>query len=601
MAKVNVLSKDVINKIAAGEIVERPVSVLKELLDNSLDAKANNITIEVEQGGIGLIKVIDNGVGMTQEDAQNAMKRHATSKIKSIDDLLNIRTMGFRGEALSSISSVSRFSLQTKPTGQLEGFEVSANGNSSFSTQTVACPEGTTVTIKDLFFNIPVRRKFLKSVNTEYNHILDLFINYALSNYEKGFKLIYNGKTIYNLPAQNGWMGRIKALLSKEIADNLVNIEANQWEVKVNGFVGTPGIYRQNRKHQFLFINDRVVNDYIIARAVKEAFSHLIPRDGFPVYVLKINLDPTLVDANIHPRKSEVRFVYPDIVYRSVYKAVNGALNEKNLLTSLNLPVSDKTNFNNTENKPIDVKSSSSFNFTQPQRTVSPQDSLAFYRVMNQSSPSVEPTSEQSQPVSIDQPVFWGSERSYRILGQLHKAYIVCETPQGMLLIDQHAAAESLLYEELKKNLAQDGKKSQKLLLAQKLELSYKEKQLLKNHLKYFNDIGFEIIDEDDNYSIVSVPSSLQGYEIKQLFLGIMDDLDNEEVSEEMSLKDKQERVIKYASCRGAVKFNDKLELAEVEKLVRDIFTQRVYSCPHGRPVMIELSMDKLGNYFKRV
>ncbi|HEX9664593.1 MAG TPA: DNA mismatch repair endonuclease MutL, partial [Patescibacteria group bacterium] len=320
--KIKALSQDLINKIAAGEVVERPASVVKELLENSLDAGSNQIAVEIIKGGQDLIKVSDNGQGMTREDAELAVQRYTTSKIAELDDLFNINSFGFRGEALASIASVSRFKLQTKIDQELVGAEIEIIDGETIINE-IGWETGTTVTVQNLFFNVPARQKFLKTQSTEFNHILDLFSGYALLYPDISWKLIHNDKTILNLPKAKDWLTRIEAVLGADIARELLPVAFDGWEIRIKGFVAKPALSKSNSKSQYIFVNNRPVRDYLISMAVRDAYTTLIPRGEYPVFVLKIDIDPGLVDVNVHPRKSEVKFLDTRLIYRAVYNLIN--------------------------------------------------------------------------------------------------------------------------------------------------------------------------------------------------------------------------------------------------------------------------------------
>lgn len=329
MSKIKLLSQDLINQIAAGEVVERPASVVKELVENSIDAAAQSITIQIENGGLQKIKVMDDGIGMDRDDAILSVKQHATSKINSQNDLFSIGTMGFRGEALASISSISKFRLITKKHGEVKGTEIQVD-EPGVTVRDVGTPEGTSIEISELFYNIPARRKYLKTAVTEFNHITDLFLNFCLAYPQINWKLFHNNKPVYQFPKTNIEQ-RIFDVLGSDISRNLIKINYDMNGVNVVGFIGKPQVARNNRKLQYLFINNRPVNEYIIAKQVKDSFATLIPHNLYPVFILNIQVDLEKVDVNVHPRKMEVRFSEPQLIYSTIYRAISRTLDDSQL------------------------------------------------------------------------------------------------------------------------------------------------------------------------------------------------------------------------------------------------------------------------------
>jgi len=591
------LNQDLINKIAAGEVVERPFSVIKELIENSIDAQATSIILEIRNGGIDYISLQDNGSGMSKEDAILSVERHATSKISSVEDLFKIYTMGFRGEALAAISSVSEFTLQTKQQGELSGIQIKTK-NADLEVTDCACLDGTKVIVENLFYNVPARKKFLKSSANEYAHILELITNFALIYPQISFKLIHNKKEVVNFSTTDNWQDRIKQVLG-EIEKQLLPIE-RKGTISINGFVGKPQVARNNRKSQYLFINNRIINDFLISKAVKEAFGTLIPRELYPAYVLKIDLPPELVDVNVHPQKAEVRFQAPNEIYLAVLAAVKNVLLKNDLTPSLDL-ISDKTVKENYESaddkgfifKPKMVESNYNIkSYSQPSLSniKSPvsqnQDALNFTRELL-SNPDIKPT----------------QVGNWRLLGQVHNSYLLVEAPNALLIIDQHAAAERIKYEKFKAEYDSSNIRIQKLLMPQTIELSAGEVAVLENALEYLIKLGFDIeVFGTNTFIVQGLPEDLVGLDILQTVMGIINDLQSNDFMQLKSVEDKKDLVIKYAACRSAVKFHDQLQLQEQIRLLKDI--QAIYNtlntCPHGRPFLVELSLEQLAKNFKR-
>ncbi len=585
------LDQDLINKIAAGEVVERPASVVKELMENSIDAGAEQINLEIKNGGIDLIMLQDNGSGMSKEDAKLAIERHATSKIFSLEDLFNIRTLGFRGEALASISAVSQFTLETKTKDSAEGTKLSIV-NGKLSIVSYGCPEGTKITIKDLFYNVPARKKFLKSATTEYNHILELLTQFALINPQISFKLTHNNKLILNLPKTDKWLTRLKQVLGTDIANYLIPVAA-KGTVAISGFIGKPQIARNNRKAQFIFINKRIVSDFLITKAVKEGYSTLIPKELYPTFVLNIELPPDLVDVNVHPRKAEVKFKNTQEIYLSVLQAV-----QKSLTNNIDQEIilGDQRAV-----KKFTLKTEPSFRSYQPK--ISYQSSFKSIKPeASKINQALKFSKEILQADFIEQK---NQEKvgDWRLLGQIHNAYLLVEAPQGILIIDQHAAAERILYEKFKKQFGSQKIKSQKLLLPLTLELSAKEVEILNQSLEFLSNLGFDIeIFGNNSFIVNAVPQDLDKLDIKTTILGIISDLEDNDFNQTKSIDEKKDLVIKYAACRTAIKFNDKITSQEQIKLLEDILTimDKINTCPHGRPFIMELTLDQLAKNFKR-
>jgi DNA mismatch repair protein MutL len=592
MNLIKKLDQDLINKIAAGEVVERPASVVKELMENSIDAQANQIAIDLEKGGIDLIVIQDNGTGMSKEDASLSVERHATSKISTLEDLFNIQTLGFRGEALASISAVSQFILETKTKEGIEGTKLEIR-DSKLEIRPYGCTEGTKITIKDLFYNVPARKKFLKTPLTEYNHILETITQFALINPQISFKLTHNKTLILNLPKANNWLERIKQVLGQDIAKDLLELK-QPGTIEITGFIGKPEIARQNRKSQFIFVNKRAVSDFLIAKAVKDGYGSLIPRELNPVFVLNIKLPPQLVDVNVHPRKTEVKFKDMQEIYLTVLKTIQNCLAANlmpaRLKTETGQPVKTYTLKPQAASQTFKPSVSYQRNFKNIQTKPS------------QISQALEFSKQILKDEFVEQP-----EKAvigaWRLIGQIHNSYLLIEAPSAILIIDQHAAAERILYERFKNDFATSNIKSQKLLLPLTLELSHREIEILKQSAEFLKNLGFDLESFSGNSFIVnSVPQELDKLDVKQTILGLINDLEEHDFNSAKSIDEKKDLVIKYAACRTAVKFKDRLASEEQIKLLQDVISMmdKINTCPHGRPFIMELTLDQLAKNFKR-
>jgi DNA mismatch repair protein MutL len=579
---IKVLPQELINQIAAGEVVERPASIVKELVENSLDAKAKSITVEIENGGLNSVKIIDDGCGMDRSDARLSIAQHATSKIDSLEDLYNIQSLGFRGEALASISSVSEFSLITKQTDSLSGIKISVENN-KISEQEIGCPAGTSVEIRNLFYNVPARRKFLKTAVTEFNHVVDLFINYVLIHKNVSWKLVHNGKVVYQFGAVDDYKNRIFEVLGKEVADNLIEINHNGVEVKITGFIGKPQIARNNRKLQFLYVNGRCVNDFILAKKVKDAFGSFLMNNMFPVYVLFVDIDNKKVDVNVHPRKLEVRFSDPQKIYQTVYRAVADALDASQL--SVKTPTFDIPVSINKFSKPSFGKQpvNGAFKF-QPSRLGAVQSSKTF-----------EFNRQIVKPV--EQVV-----NNEKVIGQIANSYIVVETKNSIKIIDQHAASERVQYEKVQQDFVDKKLTQQRLLLPDNLGLTEVEAGVIKEKIEKLKDFGFDISELSGRaFMINAVPQVLAGKNYKEALtelIGKMIEAGESELSENNEAIDD---IMKMMACKSAIKFGDKLNAEEIAALLNNLNNcKNKFSCAHGRPCVLEFSFDDLEKMFKR-
>ncbi|KKR04431.1 MAG: mismatch repair protein MutL protein [Parcubacteria group bacterium GW2011_GWC2_39_14] len=593
MNKIKLLSPELINQIAAGEVVERPASVVKELVENSIDAGASNIIIEIENGGLNLIRIVDNGCGMSREDAGKSILQHATSKISSQEDLFNIQSLGFRGEALASIAAVSEFSLITKDEESLAGTNLEFKNNE----QTIAdigCSRGTTVIVNNLFYNIPARRKYLKTTVTEFGHIVDLFLSYCLAYPQINWKLLHHGKPVYQFQASTD-VQRVADVLGREIADNLLPIDIKLNDIHLSGFIGKPQIARNNRKIQYLFINNRPVNEFIVAKQVKDAFGQLIPRDLYPVYILNLQINNEKIDVNVHPRKLEVRFSEPQIIYRTVYQAVSRTLDEQDLVKSIRademkrfVPVSEILS-TRQDSIPVTTKFNYPNNFSQ--NKFSP--AMNFNREVSQSIPVTIRDQEQANEFQ--------TVGQRKIIGQIQNSYIVVETSEGMKIYDQHATSERIQYEQIIRQWEIGKLASQRMMIPQTIEMTPAEARVLSANQELLKRLGFEITEfGGQSFALSSVPQFLINQDMKKLILEIVSDIDEFPAQEDM-LTSAVDRIFKMMACKSAIKFGDPLSVSGMEALINDLEKLgSQYTCVHGRPCVFALSFQELEKIFKR-
>jgi len=598
------LHQNLINKIAAGEVVERPSSVLKELIENSIDAKATNITVNIENYGLKLIEVLDNGSGMDREDAKIVCDSHSTSKISTIQDLENIASMGFRGEALASISAVSEFEIATKSKEERIGTKIVIDGGKKKQIESISTNTGTKISIKNLFSNIPARRKFLKSPNTEYKHLLVTFFNYALSFPSIHFILKHNQKNIYNLPklAHESFNEELKArindLFGKKITSNIIAVNYNSPYIQILGFLGHPSISKSQKSYQLTFLNKRPIMDRIISKAVYEGYHGLISKNQYPVFFLFIKINPSKVDINVHPRKSEVRFENPSQIFNAVKQAVRETLLKflkqdaqemleqypkfKKRLESgrlkfskLNTFPTQKTYFDNIQtNRPIRSGGLIS-------------DSLKFTKEL------LQPAKENS--VSFDY-------IPYKFL-QVFKEFVIIEKDNELLFIDQHAGAERITFEKLIKQFKNGMIETQKLLLPEIVELNKIDFASITQNRKKLEKFGIKMsVFGKDAYKVEEIPSLIMNSDIKKLIEDIINELNNEDHKDKLEiLKSVNEHIIAVLSCHTSIRSGMKLEREEIENLVKNLLKcDNPYSCPHGRPIIWKLNREELEKKFKR-
>ncbi|MBD3330676.1 DNA mismatch repair endonuclease MutL [Candidatus Peregrinibacteria bacterium] len=589
MSIIKLLPENLINQIAAGEVIERPQSVVKELIENSIDAGSDSIVVEIKNGGSDLISVKDNGIGMSEEDVEMALMRHATSKINNEDDLWNIASLGFRGEALASISSVSQMTIKSKTEDQVGGIEIISDGGKLISKKEVGMGTGTQIDVRALFFNTPARKKYLKKESTEFSHISYIVNTIALSNPGVAFKLVHNGKTVFDLPKVTDFISRISDVFGVATADAMLPIYYGGSELKIDGFIGKPAISRSNNKYQHFIVNGRPVKHYLFANIIKRAFHSMLMEGKQPVFFININIDPKLIDVNVHPRKLEIRFENEQDILKIIYGATKKAL-EKNSMIPKGVTESQRymadsfpesrpsTNFKDYSLKASSGNTQEALDFTK-KFTSEPRD----YKPIN-----IEAVDEQD------------SETEMTAIMQISASYIVASNEDGLVLIDQHAAHERVRYEQLMKQFKTQEKQKQALLLPQSIELSHEDAQELEENLQIFLDLGFEIENfGGKTYSVNAVPRFFVKEEIEGIILGVLDDISD--MKKPDNVQGRSEEIINYMACRSAIKFGQNLTLAEMQKLLNDLNKLKTpYTCPHGRPTMISLTLDELEKMFGR-
>ncbi|MFH0854436.1 MAG: DNA mismatch repair endonuclease MutL [bacterium] len=652
---IRILDNNLINKIAAGEVVDRPASVVKELVENSLDAGADFISVELKNGGIDLIEVADNGKGMNKDDAMLCVKRHATSKIEKIEDLNNIRSFGFRGEALAAISSVSRFSLQTKEKGAISGVILSCGSESliidngcyidkssaaddnKWEIKDIGCSEGAKIRAENLFYNIPARKKFLKSAQTEFNHILNTLTDISLSNFGVRLKLVHNGKIIFDYLADakqreeehktmqknDNWDNRVKVVLGNDNFSKMIPFYQEAGEMILCGFASSLTDTHSIKGQQYLFVNNRPVRNNIVHKAIYEAYRNLVPAGSHPNFVIKLDLEPELVDVNVHPRKMEVKFLRQQDVFKMVEAVVREAVTGRkfrNLETNkLDLSYGYLASGNNVEirnksqNQNLKFQNVEQYK-TQERNNISRLSSFlpCSREGLNEYGRAVVKDGKQQDAVRFFNDSMFGAEKregeesSWKLIGQIKNLYLIVETIDGIILIDQHAAHERIIYDSIIEKIKQENYKFQQLFVPLKIELSLREMVNLKQNFEILKKIGFEIEEFGTNTIIVqTVPQDISGKNVEEIIRGIINDLlsfGSEDLKfNEKTLEEARNKVVCYISCRSAIMAGDKISLEEQTDLVRKVMSGEVKAtCPHGRPIISILRWDEIGKRFKR-
>lgn len=588
MSNIKILPENISNLIAAGEVVERPASVVKELIENSLDAGAEKIVINIEQGGSKLISVSDNGCGMDSDDAILSLEPHATSKIFHAEDIDRISTLGFRGEALPSIASISRFRLRSRRKNDIEGTEVIVEGGKFINSTPVGCAPGTEVIVRDIFFNIPARRKFLRTQSTEERHIQEVIYLLALAYPPVTFELHVDGRNIFSSPSDNNLLSRIRTFFGKTMANDFIPVEYDDSGISVKGYIARHGFTKNSRHEQRVFVNGRPVESFTVYSALKDGYGSLVARGRFPPVIFFLNMDTALVDVNVHPAKKEVRFRKPHIVTSVITQAVRNTLRtSKAPTTSMDaqLPLSS-------------ILSSANISYTPkketPLLTGFRKDKTVAVSGSNDLSFPLETEKHDDETVGREFP----GSGTLKILAFLDESYILASSETGLVVIDQHAAHERILFEKLLNTSQKAALISQKLLIPVTLEFSRAEILFLGKNKEAFVSLGFEIESFGRNTVIISaIPSPLLQDDIGGLFSDILSAL-----FEECGAASKiDELPIARAACSHAVKAHDKLTMKEAEALIRQMADCELpFSCPHGRPTMINISYKELEKRFGR-
>lgn len=617
MPNIAILNQETIDKIAAGEVVERPCSVVKELVENAIDAGSTAITVEIKEGGISFIRITDNGCGIERDQVAVAFYRHSTSKIRSAEDLLTVKSLGFRGEALSSISAVARVELITKTYDELTGTRYVIEGSKELSNEEIGAPDGTTFIVKDLFYNVPARRKFLKTAQTEGSYISDMVEKLALSHPDISFKFINNNQTKLHTSGNGNRKDIIYHIFGREISSSLLEVKHECEYFKVEGFIGKPVITRGNRNYENYFINGRYVKSNILSRAIEEAYKSFLMQHQYPFTVLYFTFFSEL-DVNVHPTKMELRFDNNNEIYVELCDTIYAILSHKEMIPEVPVdstpapkkivheykePIPEpfeKRRINEVraaESRSVYGQSVTStvknYSATEP-AAKAPETSTAY-------EPAQVVTGTQQTLGDYDK-VFLteSSKKQFSIIGQLFKTYWLIEFEDKLYIIDQHAAHEKVLYEKTMARLANKDFTSQRISPPIVMTLDARECEMLEKYRSQIEQFGYEVEHfGGKEYMISAIPDNLFNIDMKDLFIEMLDDFSN---STGRQTPDIITEKVASMSCKAAVKGNDKLTLPEINKLIDELLSlDNPYNCPHGRPTIISMSKYEIEKKFKRI
>ncbi len=595
------LADTLINQIAAGEVVERPASVVKELLENALDAGAARIDIDLEEGGMRLIRIRDDGDGIDADDLPLALMRHATSKIASLDDLEQVMTLGFRGEALPSIASVSRLAISSKPAAQTHASRIEVEGGRVLPAAPTSHPQGTTVEVRDLFYNVPARRKFLRAERTEYGHIEELLRAQALARMEISLRLNHNGKVTRSYRASNTEAERLRRLgeaLGEDFAQQSLAIEHEAAGLRLHGWVGLPTASRSQADQQYFFVNRRLVRDRIVAHAVRQAYADVLYHGRHPSFVLFLEIDPVRVDVNVHPAKTEVRFrdarLVHDFLFRSLHEALSGARAGASVSALAPVGADGEAQAGNVAPYPLAMP----WRNAQSPLALSVRDQASAYAALYGPArgnaaidlASMSPPAEEAAPTP---PLGYA-------IAQLHGIFVLAENPAGLVLVDMHAAHERITYERLKSAQDGEGIRTQPLLVPITLAVSEREAACAEERTAALGLLGFELTRSGPQSIVVrSIPALLDGIDPRQLVLDVLSDLIEHGASNR--IEEVRNELLSTMACHASVRANRRLTLPEMNALLRDMeATERSGQCNHGRPTWVQLSRQELDRLFLR-
>ncbi len=617
MPNIAILNQETIDKIAAGEVVERPCSVVKELVENAIDAGSTAITVEIKEGGISFIRITDNGCGIERDQVAVAFYRHSTSKIRSAEDLLTVKSLGFRGEALSSISAVARVELITKTYDELTGTRYVIEGSKELSNEEIGAPDGTTFIVKDLFYNVPARRKFLKTAQTEGSYISDMVEKLALSHPDISFKFINNNQTKLHTSGNGNRKDIIYHIFGREISSSLLEVKHECEYFKVEGFIGKPVITRGNRNYENYFINGRYVKSNILSRAIEEAYKSFLMQHQYPFTVLYFTFFSEL-DVNVHPTKMELRFDNNNEIYVELCDTIYAILSRKEMIPEVpvdSTPAPKKIVHEYKEPIPEpfekrrinEVRAAESRSVYGQSVTSAVKDYSAIEPAAK--APETSTAYEPAQVVTGTQQTLGdydkiflteSSKKQFSIIGQLFKTYWLIEFEDKLYIIDQHAAHEKVLYEKTMARLANKDFTSQRISPPIVMTLDARECEMLEKYRPQIEQFGYEVEHfGGKEYMISAIPDNLFNIDMKDLFIEMLDDFSNATGRQTPDIITEK---VASMSCKAAVKGNDKLTLPEINKLIDELLSlDNPYNCPHGRPTIISMSKYEIEKKFKRI
>lgn len=591
---IEVLDQQTIDKIAAGEVVERPASIVKELLENSIDAKSTAVTVEIKEGGLSFIRVTDNGFGIDKSQIQLAFLRHSTSKIRSIEDLITVSSLGFRGEALSSIAAVSQVELITKTPGSLTGTRYIIEGGVEKSIDEIGAPDGTTFIIRNIFFNTPVRRKFLKTAATEAGYVADVIEHMSMSHPEVSIRFINNNQNKVHTSGNNKLKDIIYNIYGRDITSNLIEVESAGKLMNISGYIGKPVISRGNRNFENYYINGRYIKSNIVYKAIEDAYKPFMMQHRYPFTSLHIEIAQTLLDVNVHPSKMELRFKNPEEIYPEIYNTISNALVKRELIPDVVPGKSENPKATPVKTAPVpEPFEKKRMAIAEPAVNVNPimEEKLI---------PPINDRKPEQLELFDDRLLSKTSRCRHRLIGQIFDTYWLVEYNNCLYMIDQHAAHEKVLYERTMKGLKTKQYTSQQINPPIILSLSIKEEEMLKKHIDDFKEIGYEIEHFGGReYAVRAVPDNMLSISKKELLIEMLDSLSDDTASKTADIITER---IATMSCKAAVKGNNTLSDDEANALIEELLElDNPYNCPHGRPTIISMSKYEIEKKFKRI
>ena len=563
MNVIRILPEKVASQIAAGEVVDRPASVVRELIDNSIDAGADRIVISIEKGGKGAIKVSDNGSGISRDDLLLCVERHATSKIETVSDLFSVKSLGFRGEALPSIASVSRMQIISRPQDQLAGHRLKIAGGKLIAIEEIGAPAGTIVEVRNLFFNLPARRKFLRAGKTESDYIIDMFSKVTLPYLDINFRLDDDGKTIMNLPSSHQRIHRLSVLMGRKVAESIIKAQERDLDLEISAYLAPSDFSRTRGDRLFIYVNDRNIRDRLVTKAIIEGYGQRLMKGQYPQAVVFIKIDPSKIDVNVHPAKQEVRFRNSREVFQIIVSTI-----EKALARSFNAFPGKETV------REIGFVSEPAWNYSQ-----TAESTVAHVKTQVDESTIVK--------------------KDFQVIGQFGNTYILCQTKEGLLIVDQHAAHERIVYENLKKGLQASQIEAQTLLVPHKIELSMKEKRIVLKKGAQLIRFGIELDHFGGNTFLVrSVPAMLRNVQWDSFLSELIAELDKGNLGDDTVL----DKVLTVMACHGAIRAGHRMTNEEMIHLLSQLDEMDLpTNCPHGRPVFKHFTYYEIEKMFKRV